>query len=343
VFRLRSLTRVGALSLACCASLVLTGCNRQLLSFFFDFPEPAPAPVQAGESAGQESLPFGFSLEEFFASRDTVRPAIENVMEPDSVVVLLPRDHAGNIDWVRALSDSLIRPRDGFATGGNLVVASDFRFGFDFYYRGPDATFDAYFPHSVHTESVECAQCHARIFPYRGVEIKMADIYQGEFCGECHGTVAFPVLTGCERCHQALELPPDRATPELLGTVQMRRASDILAELETQNPVSVVGAEIGTDSATAAPSSPSSFLMGGGLSEAQFPHWVHRIRYTCKTCHMEIFEPRAGSNAITMAQIRAGEKCGRCHDGTTAFDPGFGACERCHIPQAEEPLGSFRR
>ena len=35
-----------------------------------------------------------------------------------------------------------------------------------------------------------------------------------------------------------------------------------------------------------------------GLPKAQFPHWVHRIRYRCKTCHMDIFEPEAGSNVI---------------------------------------------
>ena len=66
--------------------------------------------------------------------------------------------------------------------------------------------------------------------------------------------------------------------------------------------------------------------------EATFPHWVHRIRFKCKVCHMEIFEPRQGANKILMSDISAGEKCGKCHNGKTAFDTGFTNCSRCHLP-----------
>ena len=48
--------------------------------------------------------------------------------------------------------------------------------------------------------------------------------------------------------------------------------------------------------------------------------------------HSRTFEPEAGANAITMADINAGQSCGRCHNGTTAFAAGFGACQRCHKP-----------
>ncbi len=80
---------------------------------------------------------------------------------------------------------------------------------------------------------------------------------------------------------------------------------------------------------------------GRGLDGGSFPHWVHRIRYRCKTCHMQIFEPRQGANRITMADIGAGQACGVCHDGQTAFASGFGECERCHVaptpPAAANP------
>lgn len=68
------------------------------------------------------------------------------------------------------------------------------------------------------------------------------------------------------------------------------------------------------------------------LPRARFPHWVHRIRYRCKACHTQLFEPKAGANAVTMKAISNGQFCGRCHDGQTAFRAGFGQCERCHTP-----------
>jgi c(7)-type cytochrome triheme protein len=70
------------------------------------------------------------------------------------------------------------------------------------------------------------------------------------------------------------------------------------------------------------------------LPQARFPHWLHRIRYRCKACHMAIIEPRAGANLTTMKAIGRGELCGRCHDGRAAFRAGFGECQRCHVARA---------
>jgi len=39
---------------------------------------------------------------------------------------------------------------------------------------------------------------------------------------------------------------------------------------------------------------------------------------------------RAGTNAITMAALSAGEFCGRCHDGRTAWAISFETCRDCH-------------
>ena len=134
----------------------------------------------------------------------------------------------------------------------------------------------------------------------------MGDIFQGQYCGECHGKVAFPVLTGCERCHRRMVMPADRAQGEFVGTLTLQRPSD------------AAGAAAG--------------LRVDGLPPAVFPHWVHRIRYRCKACHMELFEPRNGANRITMQQIAAGAACGRCHNGTAAFAATIGTCQRCHVP-----------
>ena len=154
----------------------------------------------------------------------------------------------------------------------------------------------------------------------------MADVFQGKFCGECHGKVAFSVLSGCERCHTKLALPPNRAKPELIGTITLARSGII-------------------DTTTRAPGDTVARAPGGvsvaSLPAARFPHWVHRIRYACKACHMELFEPKAGANRITMSDINKGQFCGACHDGKSAFRAGFGTCDRCHVPAAPaaSPVG----
>ena len=301
------------------ALLTTAGCSRQFLSVVFDMPAPKP-PAVAATAAPPPVAPPALTAE------DTLRPPIESVWAPDSVVQMLPKDHAGNIDWVAALREGVIRPRSSIP-GEAAPAPSSFVFGFDFYFKGPAPTFDAYFPHSVHTEWVDCGQCHGRIFRYRDTEFKMADILQGSFCGECHGKVSFPPVTACERCHTGLPQPPDRAEPLLLGTLRLHRvAPDTTAAPPADAPSTVAAAD------GAAPLPDQVVYSQTTLPPAKFDHWVHRIRFTCKTCHMEIFEPKAGANAITMRDIQAGEACGRCHDGKTAFAAGFSNCQRCHAP-----------
>lgn len=291
------------------AGLVLSGtaCHRRVLEVLFDVParaapHPQPRAVRATEML--TVLP---------AQRDTLPPPpIEGTLDPDSVTKLLPRDHAGNIDWMAALRQGTIRPRLTLP-GRHAPDTGSFRFAFDFLLPGPDTTFDALFPHSSHTEWLECQQCHPRIFKYRGAKITMGDVLQGKFCGACHGKVSFPVATACERCHTKFPMPPNRAKPELIGTVVMRRAAG-----DSTPGGTIAGNAAGVRTAA--------------LPPAQFPHWVHRTRYVCKACHMGLFEPVAGANVVTMKDIGAGKACGTCHDGKTAFAASFGYCERCHAP-----------
>ena len=249
---------------------------------------------------------------------DTVRPPIEHTLDADSVVAMLPRDHAGNIDWMAALRRGIIKPRSAIPTDSGTPGEPPFQFRFDFYLPGPDSMFDAYFPHSSHTQWLDCKQCHGRIFRYRGTRIKMVDLFQGRYCAECHGKVSYPVATGCERCHVNLQMPADRAPADLIGNVQLARVT--------------------TDSAIAASDSIGNAggVWTGSLPRATFPHWVHRIRFRCKVCHNSIFEPKAGANRILMKDIAAGQACGKCHNGKVAFRAGFGTCERCHVPTGPE-------
>jgi c(7)-type cytochrome triheme protein len=231
-------------------------------------------------------------------------PPLERTLDPESVLVLLPRDITGNADWAEALRTGLIRPRPG--KGAPRYTRGDGpRFGFDFFFSGPDTSLDAWFPHSVHAEIIDCRQCHGPIVQYRGQPITMTDIFAGEFCGRCHGKVAFPVMTGCKRCHSRGPFPEAGGMPELLGSVVMARA----------HGDSGIAAGVSVDA----------------LPPATFPHWVHRIRFQCRACHTELFEPRAGANVLRMQDIQRGKACGVCHDGTTAFRPTLGNCQRCHV------------
>ena len=69
-----------------------------------------------------------------------------------------PADSLGNIDWVSALSQGLIKPRHAIQGTKAPEIQS---FGFDFMLPGPDPDYDAYFPHSIHTQWLTCASFRA--------------------------------------------------------------------------------------------------------------------------------------------------------------------------------------
>jgi c(7)-type cytochrome triheme protein len=63
------------------------------------------------------------------------------------------------------------------------------------------------FSGKIHKDAgVKCMECHNKnAFPkmkFGTVEIKMADIYAGKYCGICHdGKRAFEAKANCNRCH----------------------------------------------------------------------------------------------------------------------------------------------
>lgn len=231
--------------------------------------------------------------------QDTVRPPIERVRNPDSVLALLPLDSGGNVDWVTALRTGVVAPRP--APPG-VDSDPDLRgFRFDFKLKGPNEMFDALFPHSAHVEWLSCASCHPTIFPYQDSDISMQAINQGEACGRCHGPVAFPV-SACFRCHSAMPVG-GRAEPTLGDEIVLARSADTTG----------LGA-------------------AGGAAlypPARFSHWVHRIRYRCSACHPALFAHQAGADTILMAEMQRGGSCGACHNGTGAFS--VMQCAKCHV------------
>ena len=70
-----------------------------------------------------------------------------------------------------------------------------------------------------------------------------------------------------------------------------------------------------------------------------FPHWLHRAKYTCRLCHVDLgFAMAARETQMSEQDNRNGLYCGACHNGTIAFPPeepgerysAVKHCDRCH-------------
>jgi len=83
----------------------------------------------------------------------------------------------------------------------------------------------------------------------------------------------------------------------------------------------------------------NNFSQKAGRAPVVFDHWLHRAKFTCRLCHVDIgFAMKAGTTGIKAADNMQGYYCGSCHNGKTAFaacttipaqqDPG--KCDRCH-------------
>ena len=67
-----------------------------------------------------------------------------------------------------------------------------------------------------------------------------------------------------------------------------------------------------------------------------FSHATHRVRYTCRVCHLELdFALRRNESGITEEANRDGRYCGACHDGKIAFGHAAPHCGRCHVGEAK--------
>lgn len=68
-----------------------------------------------------------------------------------------------------------------------------------------------------------------------------------------------------------------------------------------------------------------------GMRPVIYPHWFHRIRFTCNVCHnANGFIMKAGANNITMAEIVDGKFCGMCHNDEIKISWSLERCDMCH-------------
>ncbi len=71
-----------------------------------------------------------------------------------------------------------------------------------------------------------------------------------------------------------------------------------------------------------------------------YPHWFHRIRFTCNVCHNPGgFIMKAGANNITMAEIVDGKFCGMCHNDENKISWSLERCDMCHSGLPGLPSG----
>lgn len=124
--------------------------------------------------------------------------AVQVLQDPGVGMKGFPRDSQGIVDWVQALEQGVIDPRKGL-TGEEQM----FPVNFDIIFTNTRSMPYVRFPHQQHTEWLTCGNCHPLIFiPQKGGNpITMSAIIQGEYCGVCHGKVAFPPTKNCRRCH----------------------------------------------------------------------------------------------------------------------------------------------
>ncbi|MFQ5950253.1 MAG: c(7)-type cytochrome triheme domain-containing protein, partial [Nitrospiria bacterium] len=172
----------------------------------------AKAPVQAQEkqlvkekeSAKAESLvapPPVTVLREFEDPRNLPTPGApynEENTNPHVVMRNIPKEATGVEDWVKAFKENVVQPHESLDLSKPPVPP----FNFDVEIPAVGSMPNVIFPHFPHTFWLDCGNCHPAIFIMKkgGNPISMVKIVNGEFCGRCHGRVAFPIAN-CTRCH----------------------------------------------------------------------------------------------------------------------------------------------
>jgi c(7)-type cytochrome triheme protein len=114
---------------------------------------------------------------------------------------VLPKTHrTGYVDWVAALKQGVVQPKESLDS--EVLPSSPLNLDIIFKTSHAYPIPDVVFPHAPHTLWLDCNNCHPALFVMKqgANPVSMDRIIKGEFCGRCHGTVAFPIAD-CFRCH----------------------------------------------------------------------------------------------------------------------------------------------
>lgn len=165
-------------------------------------PDQPPPAAEKDQSTGAPSqspvvAPAPVETQPGPTTQPTQPPAAEE--EHPVAFDYLPKTKMGYVDWVAAIKQGVIHPRDSLDPNAKTMKALDFNIIFKVNVSGlPDVVY----PHYPHTLWLDCRNCHPGIFLMRAGAnpVTMEKILKGEYCGRCHGKVAFPI-SDCFRCH----------------------------------------------------------------------------------------------------------------------------------------------
>lgn len=115
----------------------------------------------------------------------------------------LPRDAYGMVNWTTAVMEGWLSPKGML---NKELEEEEALLNLNIFIEAKVPMMaNVVFPHSIHTYWLSCNNCHPKIFiPEAGANpITMDEIFAGEWCGRCHGKVAFDFWpeANCRRCH----------------------------------------------------------------------------------------------------------------------------------------------
>lgn len=185
--------------LAVASAVLLSGCSQEAKYLLDNNNGPQKA---AEETSGQRMTEY---YDKFFRSvvqRASIRPL------PGDLPALrdLPKDTEGRVSWTAAVMGGFIDPRGTLNSKDKEKPPLDLNI---FIEAKVPLMANVIFPHSIHTYWLKCSNCHPKIFlAETGANpITMNEIWQGKWCGRCHGKVAFGFWprANCLRCHMILK------------------------------------------------------------------------------------------------------------------------------------------
>jgi c(7)-type cytochrome triheme protein len=227
---------------------------------------------------------------------DPANPGTDALQPPREAFGELPKSLSGNrVDWVKALQGGLIQPRVDFADPNKQKQVMDL----DIIREVKGSMPDVVYPHKQHTEWLDCAQCHPKIFvPKKGANaISMAAILMGQYCGACHGKVAFPV-SECTKCHSRPKAPG--AAPARSDVAALPTPQPIPVAAPAVAPPPAAPAAAPAEKAAAAPAAASSPVPaaadGASLSKDQLMKKGKEVYAdNCSGCHGDKGEGQPGA------------------------------------------------
>lgn len=203
------------------------GCVREVKDLK-DFPEDrgtVQAKIAAKQAEGEAAQAIKKRLEEGHPDLRIdpwVPPQEMPVEKLPRALQAMPKDNYGYPDWTAAVSRGLLSPLNSleeasnkkgymFAEGSKEAVEAAESFakeeapGDVIFEINDRLMFNVIFPHKIHTYWLSCKVCHPGIFvAKKGANtFTMPDVWDGKFCGRCHGKVSFQPkgYNNCKRCH----------------------------------------------------------------------------------------------------------------------------------------------